>query len=261
MLAVHEMADYPPYTWQVFLKRIREVREDKGLSHEACASALGFKDKSQYTKRENGTTAFEIELIDRAREFFGMPRPWPFVPAGDAFLLQQHLRDQEEGRTSTPNAMLAAYLQRHPDVDPELVQEMRRVSTEESADFGEEEMERIRERAYRLLTARHVAAIRLLTAALDRPDVFAASLQNPSPDLARALEHMREARTRLEAAVVAEELVNRRFALAAEQPAEYGRYREETLPELPSLAEMNRIGREPPRTAGRTKPRGRSKKK
>jgi transcriptional regulator with XRE-family HTH domain len=78
-----------PFWPKEILKQIRQLREDRGLSQDACATPLGLSDKTQYGKRESGAVDFSWEEIQRLRTILSAPEPWPLVSFADAYELER----------------------------------------------------------------------------------------------------------------------------------------------------------------------------
>lgn len=113
------------------LKRIKALREARGVSHEACARALGLTSRSQYTRRESGNTDLTWEEIDALRRFLGAPNPWPHVELVDAYDLEGIRRRREAGVVAAAEGggmagRLVEWLIHEPGVRDDVAAEMNR---------------------------------------------------------------------------------------------------------------------------------------
>lgn len=54
-------------------ERLREMREERGITCEAMAKELGLKTKAAYSKKELGRTPFSLKDAKKISEIFGQP--------------------------------------------------------------------------------------------------------------------------------------------------------------------------------------------
>lgn len=57
----------------VNLPLIKSARENKGLTQQSMADKLGLKDKSKYSRRENGVYSFQLEELPILAEVLDIP--------------------------------------------------------------------------------------------------------------------------------------------------------------------------------------------
>lgn len=57
----------------VNLSLIKSARENKGLTQQTMANRLGLKDKSKYSRRENGVYSFQLEELPMLAEILDIP--------------------------------------------------------------------------------------------------------------------------------------------------------------------------------------------
>jgi transcriptional regulator with XRE-family HTH domain len=115
--------------WSPILPRIKQLREERGVSHEACATALGLASRGQYSRRETGATDFTWAEIERLRAFLGAPEPWPFVTLAEAYELEASRRLRASGmvvREAAHSGRLYQWRARQGDVPELVVAEMNR---------------------------------------------------------------------------------------------------------------------------------------
>ena len=53
-------------------ERLRQIREEKGLTCEQMAEQLGLQTKAGYNKKENGRTKFTLQEAKKVSEILGM---------------------------------------------------------------------------------------------------------------------------------------------------------------------------------------------
>ena len=64
----------------VNLTLIKKVRGEKGFTQQYMAQELGLKDKSKYSRRENGEYSFQLEELPKLVEVLEIPYEKIFTP-------------------------------------------------------------------------------------------------------------------------------------------------------------------------------------
>ena len=85
--------------YTINLKLIKEKREDKKLTLEEMASVLGLSGKSDYFKRENGTTKFKSTELPILSAKLGIPLASFFNPNVEKISTKQERNSKHEQTT------------------------------------------------------------------------------------------------------------------------------------------------------------------
>lgn len=128
------------------LMRVKQLREDRRVSLEACAAEFGWKHRSQYHKREKGLIPFTPGELDHLRVFLDAPFPWPYVDFADAYQYDLVRRTAPGGvaRETVIGQRLGRYAVGHPDLATELLQEMAARGRTESLEWTDLDLDLLR---------------------------------------------------------------------------------------------------------------------